>query len=104
MLSVDGTDCPFKATGDDWYSHKFKGSGVQYKVVVGIKGGDIFWIKGPMHCGEWPDISIFRQALVHYLDDDERVEADNGYNGEAPQHCKVPRPLYTDEQQIEMQA
>ena len=27
------------------------------------------------------------------LDDGERVEADDGYRGEYPRHCKIPDPL-----------
>ena len=97
MLSVDGTDCPFEAQGKAFYSHKFKGTGLRYEVGVGIKGGDICWIQGPLPCGLYPDIKIFRLALIHELDADERIEADLGYRGDAPEYVKVAGPLYTEE-------
>ena len=97
MLSVDGTDCPFEAQGKAFYSHKFKGTGLRYEVGVGIKGGDICWIQGPLPCGLYPDIKICRLALIHELDADERIEADLGYRGDAPEYVKVAGPLYTEE-------
>ena len=36
---------------------------------------------------------IFRDALLSYLADNERVEADDGYIGEHPQRVKCPRGL-----------
>ena len=67
MLSVDGTDCPIEMTGKRWYGHKFKKPGVRYEVGVGIKTGDICWIKGPLPCGEYNDLMVFRLALKHCL-------------------------------------
>lgn len=75
--------------GPDWFSHKFKKSGVRYEVALGIKTGDICWFSGPYMCGLWPDIEIFRASLITFLDPYERVEADNGYVGEA-----LPFELY----------
>jgi hypothetical protein len=65
------------------FSHKFNGPGVRYEVAVSILNGDIVWVHGPFLCGKWPDIAIFRHAMIHFLDDGERVEADLGYRGEA---------------------
>jgi hypothetical protein len=48
------------------------------------------WINGPYACGKWPDISIFRDALMSALGPNERVEADDGYRGEHPRHVKCP--------------
>ena len=80
----------------EWSSHKFKGKGgVRYEVTVGIKSGDICWVNGPFPCGTYPDINIFRTGLKHYLDEDERVEADLGYIGENPKTCKTPGDLYS---------
>jgi hypothetical protein len=62
LISVDGTDfrifniLPFW-TG--WFSHKFKGPGVQYEVALNIMMEDIVWINGPFPCGRYPNISIF---------------------------------------------
>jgi len=104
MLSVDGTDCPIEKKGKRWYSHKFKKPGVRYEVGVAIKTGDICWLKGPLPCGEFPDITIFRMALKHDLDENERVEADLGYRGENPNSVKTPGPLYTDEKYVAMKS
>ena len=41
----------------------------------------------------WPDISIFRNALLSSLEPNERVEADDGYTGEAPEHVKCPKSM-----------
>ena len=90
MVSVDGTDFRIEETGKQWYSHKFKKAGVRYEVGLAIKTGDIVWLEGPLPCGNWPDIKIFWAAMVHYLDKDERVEADDGYIGEAPATAKTP--------------
>ena len=49
------------------------------------------WLNGPYECGAWPDISIFRNLLMTNLAPAERVEADDGYVGEAPLHVKCPR-------------
>jgi len=51
------------------------------------------WINGPFPAGCFNDITIFRSSLLTFLDEDERVEADNGYVGECPRHCKCPKKL-----------
>ena len=38
----------------------------------------------------WPDIEIFRDALMSELGPNERLEADDGYLGEHPYHIKCP--------------
>ena len=91
--TVDGTDCriyepnPFNRK---WFSHKFKKAGLRYEVAVCIKTGDIVWINGPFPCGRWPDLKIFRRALMNMLGLGEMVEADLGYRGE-PQFARTPR-------------
>ena len=55
-----------------------------------ILAGNIVWINGPYAAGKYPDIEIFRIGLAHFLDEFERVEADDGYIGEAPQKVKCP--------------
>lgn len=90
MLSIDGTDIRVPEKGPDWWSHKFKKSAVRYEVGVGIKTGDICWFSGPYQAGVWPDVEIFRASLVSFLDPYERVEADDGYIGEAPLRVMCP--------------
>ena len=90
LVSVDGTDFRVEASGAHWYSHKYLSSGVRYEVGLCILSGDIVWIEGPFPCGAWPDINIFRRSIIHYLEEGERVEADDGYIGDSPLHCKIP--------------
>lgn len=72
-------------------SHKFKHAGLRYEIAVCILTGDIVWVIGPFPCGAWPDISIFRFALKYLLDENERVEADDGYIGEDPLKNQGPK-------------
>ena len=91
LVSVDGTDFKVPNFGPAFSSHKFaKKGGVRYEVALCILTGDIVWIHGPFPCGRFPDISIFRDSLMSHLDAGERVEADDGYIGEHPQHVKCP--------------
>ena len=91
-MTVDGTDfrinepTPF---WPGWKSFKFNGPGVRYEVAVCIRSGDLVWINGPFPCGQWPDLKIFREALIYELRDGENVEADKGYQGE-PDYIKAP--------------
>ena len=64
---------------------------MRYEVGVSILCGDIVWLHGPFPAGDWPDINIFRHSIIHCLDENERVEADDGYVGEAPLHVKCPK-------------
>jgi len=68
---------------------------LRYEIAVSLKKGDIVWIHGPFPCGSWPDISIFRCCLKTFLEENERVEVDNGYKGEDPISCKTPGGIST---------
>ncbi len=74
--------------GREWYSFKFKKSGVRYEVALSILGGEICWISGPHQPGVYNDLDIFRSSLASHLDPFEQVEADDGYLGEAPLQVK----------------
>jgi hypothetical protein len=74
-----------------FWSHKFRSSGLRYELAVCIKTGEIVWLHGPFPAGDWPDVNIFRHALKHYLGENERVEADDGYVGEDPKIIKTPK-------------
>ena len=63
---------------------------MRYEIGVDILAGNIVWIEGPYAAGKYPDIKIFCSFLAHWLDPSERVEADDGYIGEAPQRVKCP--------------
>ena len=104
LLSVDGTDFLAPNYGKKWYSHKFKHSGLRYEVALSIKTGWICWISGPWNPGQWNDLEIFRMSLVTFLDSFERVEADDGYIGEAPLKVRCPRCVTVPEERKEMMA
>ena len=109
LLSIDGTDCRIPqqgaaVQGNPFSSHKFKGKcGLRYELGVDIKEGNLVWINGPFPCGKYPDITIFRNGLRHFLDPFERVEADDGYIGEAPYHVKCPKCAANPEENRRMQ-
>ena len=81
-MTVDGTDCrieepqPFDR---QWYSHKFRGPGVRYKIGLYIQTGCIVWVNGPFPCGSWPDLKIARADIFHKLAPGEKILADGGY-------------------------
>jgi len=104
LTSVDGADCRIPEHGREFYSHKFKKSGLRYEVGVSLKKGDLVWINGPFPCGLWPDIKIFRDSLLSNLDESERVEADDGYIGEAPGKVKCPKSFANRAENEAMQA
>jgi len=104
LVSVDGADfvmqgfpsvpfCKQKA----WFTKKHNGPGIRCEVGLSILGSDIVWIHGGFPCGDWPDIEIFRHALMHFLDPHERVETDKGCRGEDPEHVKRPGLLPKDD-------
>lgn len=65
--------------------------------------GHLVWINGPFPCGLWPDVKIFRDSLISHLEQGERVEADDGYIGEAPVHVKCPKSFTNPEECMTMQ-
>ena len=90
MISVDGTDFQIFEHGRKFFSHKNKKSGLRYEIGLNILTGDIVWANGPYPAGAYSDITIFRDSLITFLDAGERVEADDGYIGEAPHYIKCP--------------
>ena len=88
LMSVDGTDFRIAEHSKKFYSFKFKKSALRYEVALCILTGDIVWINGPYKSGVWNDIAIFRDGIMHHLEDGERVEADDVYLGEAPKYVK----------------
>jgi hypothetical protein len=96
LISVDGIDCRIPQQGpaipgNPFSSFKFKGKcGLRYEIGVDILAGNIVWIEGPYAAGKYPDVEIFRRGLAQWLDEFERVEADEGYIGEAPLKVKCP--------------
>ena len=92
LMSVDGTEFRIAEHGLVFSSHKFKMKlGLRYEGAICILTGDIVWLNGPFPRGRWNDIKIFQNSLMSHLSVRERVEADDGYIGEIPQHfwCSV---------------
>ena len=94
---MDCTDVKCPNFGPAFSTYKFgKKGGLRYELAICIQTGDLVWINGPYPAGRFNDITIFRNSLMSFLDDGERVEADGGYRGECPQHCKCPTHLTSD--------
>ena len=93
LVSVHGTDFHIPENGQSFNSFKFLKSGLRYKVCLCILTGDIVWINGLYAPVEFNDLQIFRMALKSYLLPGERVEADDGYVGEAPRYIKCPKSI-----------
>jgi DDE superfamily endonuclease len=106
-VSVDGTHFLVKRptvfdVARKFYSHKFKKCGLSYEVALCIHTGHIVWIHGPFPAAV-PDITIFRSSLLSHLGPGERVEADDGYIGEAPNFVKCPKSCANPEDNTKMQ-
>ena len=93
------------AQGPDFSSHKFAmKSGLRYELALNIKTGESVWLNGGFPCGANPDLEIFRSSLMTYLEEFERVEADDGYIGEAPLKVRCPKCITTPLERKEMMA
>lgn len=100
LVSIDCTDCQVlmqRLNPASFKTHKFKTSGLRYELAICILTGDIVSVVGPLACGDWPDINIFRFFLKYMLEVGERVEADDGYIGDDPTHTKIPKCLVHDQ-------
>ena len=104
LLSVDGTDFRLAmGYNKDFWSYKFKKSGLRYEVALCIKTGDICWWSGPYAPGIWNDGSIFKDGLVTHLEPGEQVETDRGYQGSAPIYVKCPGVIEANPDNADMQ-
>ena len=75
---------------------------MRYEVGLSILGGEICWISGPYQLGVYNDIETFWTSLASHLDEFERVEADDGYIGEAPLRVKCPACVTIPEERKQM--
>ena len=102
MLSVDCVDfeinepSPYKLPESRiWFSPKFKGPGLKYKIALSILSGDIAWVNGPFPCGMHNDWDVFRRrGLCNFLEKNERIEADDGYQAGDPEFTKTPSGIF----------
>ena len=81
------------------YSKKFNGPALRYEIVTSILSSDIVWINGPYAPGDFNDLQIFRLALKHMLEDNERLEADDIYVAEAPEFIRCPACITANEEE-----
>jgi hypothetical protein len=79
-----------------WYSHKFHGPGLRYELGLCIRTGEIVWAHGGLPCGEWSDLRLARDAIIHVLDPGERIIADRGYRDQT--FFDIPNGNEDDEQ------
>ena len=57
-----------KPFNSKWYSKKFNGPGIRYKVGISINTGYIVWYNGPYPAGMMPDTKIYFRDLRWILD------------------------------------
>ena len=113
LASIDCIDCEFqqilidhptkpgkKIRNKALYSFKFNGPALRYEVALSLLSNDIVWINGPFCPGDWTDLEIFRFNLMHQLEPGERIEADNGYIGEAPRYVVCPACCTTKSEEL----
>jgi hypothetical protein len=109
LISVDGTDVRIlqqesAIPGNPYSSFNFKGKcGLRCEIGVDILAGNIIWVNGPYAAGKYLDIKNFCSGLELWLDEFERVEADDGYIGEVPQKVKCPGYASNPTENQEMQ-
>ena len=67
-------------------------------IGLSIINGGIVWCNGPFAAGLWPDWKIFKEGgLLEHLDENKRVEADDGYAAGDPEWCKTRSSFYHPE-------
>lgn len=79
---VDGTDCSIQdrtSFDSKWFSHKFHGAGLWYKISVRHETGNIVRVYSPFLFGAWPKLKVFQKNMVSFLNDNKLVVADCRY-------------------------
>lgn len=82
FVSIDGTDFRIMEPTEfdrKWYSHKFHGPGLRYEIGLCIRTGFIVWVHGGRPCGQWPDLTLARDAFVGQLQPGEKALANRGF-------------------------
>lgn len=103
-ISLDGVDfeinepIPFNKK---WYSFKHNGPGLRYEIGLCLNTSNIVWAHGGVPCGEYSDLKLARDVLIHMLNPNEKIVADRGYNdnlffvtpSNSPQYPRIKRIL-----------
>ena len=70
----------------DHSSHKYGGKpAVNYELGIALHADKLIWLYGPTMPGAEPDLTVYRKALKHVMQQDlpnSRIIADNGYPDE----------------------
>ncbi len=83
FCSLDGVDFPIEEPtpfSPKWFSHKFRGPGIRYEIGLNIRNGGMVWTHGGYPCGQYPDLTLAREAYTSSVNPGELTVADNGYN------------------------
>ena len=106
-MSIDGVDFqvqevgPFqKGFSEKWSSTKFgKRAALRYEIGISIMKGELVWTNGPFPAGKWTDYKIFKLGgLVDHLEENERVEADDGYAAADPEFARSRSGVWHSEE------
>jgi DDE superfamily endonuclease len=87
FATVDGTHCRIyeqrKEPNSKWCSHKFKGPGLGYELVIDIYHQQLLYVHGPYRAGD-NDISNFRkpEGIMNRIPEGKKLVGDSGYRGE----------------------
>ena len=99
-LVVDGVDCPIREPvpfDRAWYSHKFNGAGLHYKLATSIQTGLPCWMNGPFQCGVYSSNMIFQAGLLHHLPCGKIVQANCGYQNVAGEPFGTSPPTWAEQ-------
>lgn len=61
------------------FSHKMNIAGLNYEVYVLLRSKTIVCVNGPLPCGAWPDLKIFKEKPKYRIYPGETLVADLGY-------------------------
>ena len=70
-------------TGDFIASPKRRKSALRCKLGIDILSGNLVWIQEPYPAGKYTENTFFNKVLIHFLEQGEWVEADEGFRGHA---------------------
>jgi len=85
FISVDGTHCPIfelRPFSPRYFSHKLNRAGMSYEIGLSLRSSDIVSVNGGFLAGKYNDIKIACYGLFNWLEDGEKVVADDGYRGQ----------------------
>ena len=75
---------------------------MRYEVGLFILMGEIVWLNRYCKAGMWNNIQIFQNFLLNHLEEQELVEADDGYVDKAPNHVKCYNSFVNPEETLFM--